>query len=59
MELTLTDEIMLEIHYVIIAYIILFTIGIISVKKWDYLFRQSNLFIILDKMIVEVFCITW
>jgi len=33
MELTLTDEIMLEIHYVIIAYIILFTIGIISVKK--------------------------
>ena len=33
MELTMTDDIMLEIHYVIIAYIIFFILGIIGTKK--------------------------
>ena len=33
MELTMTDDIMLEIHYVIIAYIIFFILGIIGTKQ--------------------------
>jgi len=33
MEMTITDDIMLEIHYVIIAYIIFFILGIIGTKQ--------------------------
>ena len=33
MELIITDDIMLEMHYVVIAYIIFFILGIIGTKQ--------------------------
>ena len=33
MELTITDDIMLEIHYVVIAYIVLFILAMIGTKQ--------------------------
>ena len=33
MELTMTDDIMLEIHYVVIAYIILFGLAMIGTRQ--------------------------
>jgi hypothetical protein len=33
MEMTITDSIMLEIHYVVIAYIVLFILAMVGTKQ--------------------------